>query len=170
MKIILFCSYLQSSFAARHKNNQRKFRYYVLYGFGVPYFWILFTLFAEKFRPFPNDWNPVLAEHECFFSGAFFFVLLNIPNYFIFIIIFIAERSNWKTYFLFFLLPAGIHVIINCILFVVTAIHCNRIKRDIHRLRSDEMCTSTKRRRFIILRAMLVLMFYHFLCLHIWVQ
>lgn len=83
-----------------------------------------------------------------------------IPKHFIFIIFFFAERINWKTHFLFFLLPAGIHVIMNCALFIITAIHCNQIKRDIHRLQSDEMTTSTKRRRFIILRAMFVLIFY----------
>lgn len=85
--------------------------------------------------------------------------------------IFFADRNNWKAYLLFFLLPVGIHVIINCILFIITAIYCNRMKRDIHRLKSDEMSTSTKRRKFNILKTMFVLMFYlPFLCLHIWVQ
>lgn len=80
-----------------------------------------------------------------------------------------AERNNWKTYCLYFLLPAGIHVIINCVLFIITAVHCNRMKRDIHRLQKGETCTSTSRRRFKILKAMFVLMFYHFsfLCLYL---
>lgn len=73
-----------------------------------------------------------------------------------------TDRLNWKTHFLFFLLPAGIHVIINCILFTITAVHCNRIKRDIHRLQTDETSTSTKRKKFIILRAMFVSILYCF--------
>lgn len=107
--------------------------YYSAYGWGVPLGWILFTLYAQEYRPLPNQWNPVIIE-------------------------ILSYRSNWKNHLLFFLLPAGIHVIINCILFIITAIHCNRFKREIHRLQSgiDEANTSTKRKKFIIFKAMFV--------------
>lgn len=70
----------------------------------------------------------------------------------------ISGSVNWKNHFLFFVVPAGLHVLINCILFVVTAIRCSRVKNEIHRMQSrvDESSTSTKRRKFIVSRAMFV--------------
>lgn len=55
-------------------------------------------------------------------------------------------------------MPAGIHVVINCVLFVVIAVHCNRLKTEIHRMQciAEETCLTTRRKKFIILRAMLV--------------
>lgn len=62
--------HLRTSFVFGHnKHNGRKFMYYSLYGWGVPLIWILFTLFAEIHKPFPDDWNPVVAVNACFLDG-----------------------------------------------------------------------------------------------------
>lgn len=70
----------------------------------------------------------------------------------------ISDEFNWRNHFLFFLLPAGLHVIINGIIFIITAIHCSRIKSDIHRMQcmDEESSASAKRRKFIASKEMFV--------------
>ncbi|XP_055301320.1 G-protein coupled receptor Mth2 isoform X2 [Sitodiplosis mosellana] len=129
---------LRSSFMMRHnRQNRRKFFYYSAYAWLFPLVWILFTLYAEQKRPLPDKWNPNIGENTCFFT----------------------DDVNWRTHFLFFLMPAGVHVIANCILFVITAINCSRVKSDIHRMQciSDESNTSTKRKKFLVSRAIFIM-------------
>lgn len=69
MTLYLF-RHLRSSFSFRHnENNRRKFVYYSAYGWGFPLAWILFTLYAEKFKPFPHEWNPTVGVNVCFLDG-----------------------------------------------------------------------------------------------------
>lgn len=54
---------------------------------------------------------------------------------------------------IFFLLPIGIQISINVVLFVITAIHCNRVKAEILRMQMNDNCEQ-KKRRFIADKAM----------------
>lgn len=63
---------LRSSFVMQHnKRKQRKFLWYSAYAWGVPLAWTIFTIYAEKFRPFENQWNPSIAVNTCFFNSMF---------------------------------------------------------------------------------------------------
>ncbi|XP_031617372.1 G-protein coupled receptor Mth2 isoform X2 [Contarinia nasturtii] len=128
---------LRSSFAMRHnRQHGRRFLYYSAYAWLVPLAWVGFTSYAKKYKPFSATWNPNI-DHACFF----------------------ADYINWRPHFLFFIIPAGVHVITNCILFIITAIHCSRVKSDIHRMQhmSDETNTSTKRKKFLMSRAIFMM-------------
>lgn len=58
------------------------------------------------------------------------------------------------SHILFFLFPIGLHIFINAILFVLTAIHCNKIKNEIHRMQcSKDNDTEEKKRKFVADRA-----------------
>lgn len=53
-----------------------------VYAWGVPLIWTLLTLYAEKYKPLPRDWNggdwnPVIGETTCFFESMFFFFLVS---------------------------------------------------------------------------------------------
>lgn len=62
---------LRSSFMMRHnRRSQRKFLYYSAYAWGFSFAWVLFTLYAERTKPLPEGWNPIIAENTCFFAGA----------------------------------------------------------------------------------------------------
>lgn len=49
---------------------------------------------------------------------------------------------------LFFLLPMGIIISMNACLFILTAVHCNRVKSEIHRMQSNDYKDSHKKRFF----------------------
>lgn len=53
-------------------------------------------------------------------------------------------------------MPAGIHVVMNGTIFFMTAIHCNRIKNDIHQMQAvdQDSNASAKSRKFIATKAM----------------
>lgn len=71
----------------------------------------------------------------------------------------ITGHINWRDHFVYFLLPAGLHVIANFVLFIITAINCSRVKADIHRMQcaSDESAVSAKQNKFILSKTMFVL-------------
>lgn len=80
-----------------------------------------------------------------------------------------TEQSS-PGHLIFFLLPIGIQISINFILFILTAIHCNRIKAEIHRMQSCDNSDQQKKKIFVADKAMwvnfLFLFFYvQFLCL-----
>lgn len=67
-----YSRHLRSSFAFRHnEHNRRKFVYYSAYGWGLPLVWVMFTLYAEQFKPLPLFWNPIVAVNACFLDGKF---------------------------------------------------------------------------------------------------
>lgn len=55
---------------------------------------------------------------------------------------------------IFFLLPIGLHIFTNAILFVLTAIHCSKIKSEISRMQcSKDDDTQDKKKKFMADRA-----------------
>lgn len=65
-------------------------------------------------------------------------------------------KVHWQSHFLFFILPAGLQIIISMVLFIITATHCNRVKREIHRMQcqSSNSETSTKKEKFMASKTM----------------
>jgi hypothetical protein len=54
---------------------------------------------------------------------------------------------------MFFLLPVGIQITVNVVLFIITAIYCNRVKSEIHRMQMMDN-REQKRKRYIADKAM----------------
>lgn len=67
----------------------------------------------------------------------------------------VTEQSS-PGHLIFFLLPIGIQISVNCVLFVLTAIHCNRIKAEIHRMQACDNSEQQKKKSFIADKAMWV--------------
>lgn len=67
-------------------------------------------------------------------------------------------KVNWKPHFLFFIVPAGLQIIISMVLFIITATHCNRVKREIHRMQSSGSSESaSKKEKFMASKTMYVI-------------
>jgi hypothetical protein len=58
------------------------------------------------------------------------------------------EQSS-PAHLVFFLLPIGFQISINIVLFVLTAVHCNRIKAEIHRMQMNDSNEQQKKKSFI---------------------
>lgn len=58
---------------------------------------------------------------------------------------------------MFFLMPVGIQISVNVVLFVITAIYCNRVKSEIHRMQMIDNCEQ-KKKRYIADKAMWVML------------
>lgn len=57
--------------------------------------------------------------------------------------------EQWRGHFLFFLLPIGLHIFINSILFILTSIHCSRVKSEIHKMQcKNDAEQQAKRKRY----------------------
>lgn len=146
----------------RHnKRDNRKFLYYSAYAWGFPFAWTMFTVFASKYEPFSDGWNPTYGVASCFFSSKFWpsaWWSFSISGIILFLF-FHSGGLQKKEHFLYFLLPSGLHVLINCALFAMTAIYCTRVKGEIHRMQADidETSATAKRRKFIASRTMFVI-------------
>lgn len=58
--------------------------------------------------------------------------------------------ENWRGHFIFFLFPMGLHILTNAILFILTAIHCNKIKSEINRMQcAKDNEVQDKKRKFL---------------------
>lgn len=59
----------------------------------------------------------------------------------------------------FFLLPIGVHIIVNSVLFALTARHCSQVKGEIHRMQTqnDEQTTNRVKRKFFANRTVYVM-------------
>lgn len=53
-------------------------------------------------------------------------------------------------------MPVGIQISVNVILFIITAVYCNRVKAEIHRMQMIDNCEQ-KKKRFIADKAMWVM-------------
>lgn len=70
---------------------------------------------------------------------------------------FINLANHWRGHFLFFVLPIGLHILVNSVLFILTSIHCSRVKNEIRRMQSaSDADAQTKRKTFIANKAMFV--------------
>jgi hypothetical protein len=63
-----------------------------------------------------------------------------------------AENSS-PGHLIFFLIPVGIQISVNVVLFVITAIRVNRVKSEIHRMQMNDNCEQ-KKKRYIADKAM----------------
>lgn len=70
----------------------------------------------------------------------------------------ISGKVDWKSHFLYFIVPAGIQIIISMVLFIITATHCNQVKREIHRMQcqSSNSEAATKKEKFAASKTMYV--------------
>jgi hypothetical protein len=66
--------------------------------------------------------------------------------------LFLLENTS-AGHLIFFLLPVGIQISINVVLFVTTAVYCNRVKAEIHRMQMIDNCEQ-KKKRYIADKAM----------------
>lgn len=83
-----------------------------------------------------------------------YFIVFFIPNIFMNDNLWTEQSS--PGHLIFFLLPIGIQISINFILFILTAIHCNRIKAEIHRMQSCDNSDQQKKKIFVADKAMWV--------------
>ena len=65
--------------------------------------------------------------------------------------------DNGLAHRLFFLLPMGIIFSMNVIFFVLTAIHCNRVKSEIHRMQANDDCKDSHKKRFFADKARMLM-------------
>lgn len=62
--------------------------------------------------------------------------------------------EDWRGHFIFFLFPIGLHILTNAILFILTAIHCNKIKAEINQMQcSKDNDSQDKKSKFLADRA-----------------
>jgi hypothetical protein len=53
-----------------------------------------------------------------------------------------GQYGHW----IFFILPIALQTSVNIVLFTVTAVRCNRVKREIHRMQMSDSTEENKRR------------------------
>lgn len=69
--------------------------------------------------------------------------------------------DQWPVIMLYFLLPMGLHVITNSVLFTLTAMHCSKVKGEIHRMQKiNESDLGRIKKRFIADKAKYVQFIY----------
>lgn len=157
-----FCRSLRSSFVMRRNKDRRRFIYYSIYAWGTPLIWTTITILVDKNRWLSDKWSPTMAIYGnmCWFSREYyqtgFETWLNSIFFYLHSFRFITAQ-HWRGHFLFFLLPSGLHIFLNSVLFVFTSIHCSRVKAEIHRMQTaTENDVQTRRKSFLANKAMFV--------------
>ncbi|XP_059612776.1 G-protein coupled receptor Mth2-like [Phlebotomus argentipes] len=122
---------VRNSRGMRKTRDAWRFACYSFYAWGIPLVLTLFTYAVDSFQWFPEEYRPNMGVRSCWFS-----------------------QSNGLGHRLFFLLPVGIQIVANVVLFVLTTIHCNKVKSEIHRMQKND---SEKKKRFFADKARLVM-------------
>ncbi|GAB0095981.1 probable G-protein coupled receptor Mth-like 3 [Sergentomyia squamirostris] len=122
---------VRNSRGMRKTRDTCRFSLYSLYAWGIPLLLTLFTYAVDSFEWFPEEYRPNMGVRSCWFS-----------------------QSNGLGHRLFFLLPVGIQIVANVIFFILTAIHCNKVKSEIHRMQKND---TEKKKRFFADKARLVM-------------
>lgn len=137
---------IRMSHGTRRTKDVKKFIYYSLYAWGFPCFATLMMFVMDENDWLPDDYKPNVAKSNCWL-GKNFNLKKNLCSSFYF-----AENSK-AGHFIFFLAPVGLQITINVVLFIITAVHCNRVKSEIHRMQMNDT-VEQKKRRYIADKAM----------------
>lgn len=71
--------------------------------------------------------------------------------------LFSTKDYHLRGHLLFFTIPCGVHIIIDLVLFVLTAIHCSRVKAEIHRFQvMADNDVQYRKKKFVTEKAMFV--------------
>ncbi|KAG5676842.1 hypothetical protein PVAND_006649 [Polypedilum vanderplanki] len=125
---------VRASHSIRRTKEMKKFVYYSAYAWGVPFIMTIFTYMIDFYKVLPAKLQPNIGKSKCWF-----------------------EEQSSPGHMIFFLFPIGIQISMNFILFILTAIHCNRIKAEIHRMQMCDNNDQSKRKSFIADKAIFVM-------------
>lgn len=134
----------------RHNKSQRRFLFYSLYAWTTPIIFTICTYVVDNWDMLTDAWKPNLGVNRCWFEGTYFDTFNNYArkvdsNKFCFYL----SVGKWRGHVLFFILPVGVHICINSILFILTSIHCSRVKNEIHKMQSrNDADLRTKHKRY----------------------
>lgn len=113
-----------SSSRGMRKNKERlRFAIYSVYAWGFPAIMIMITYLFEHYQWLPPEYTPHIGTTGCFFQNL---------------------RMD---HIIFFLIPVGTQILINFILFVLTSVYCNKVKGEIHRMKTND--AAVKKKKFI---------------------
>lgn len=134
----------------RRTKEMRRFLLYSLYAWGMPSVLTTATICVDYFHLLPEDWSPqMIHSNTCWFQRKHrkrnFPLIFAVNIYFFF---FILDESR-KGRIFYFLLPIGLHIATNSVLFILTAIHCSKVKSEIHRMQTQGDDPQTAKKRFI---------------------
>lgn len=83
---------------------------YAIYAVGFPAVMTAITYLVDYHELLAPENLPAMGGSNCWFKGY---------------------RSNGRI--IFFIIPVGFQIFFNCLLFVLTAIYCNRVKNEIQK-------------------------------------
>lgn len=144
---------MRTSRGMRRNKELKRFLFYSLYAWGVPIVLTTITILTDVFKPLPSGFNSYLiSDNRCWFDrkcGLSDVFICDITSYIYFMTI-KGNTEKWPAMLIYFLLPMGLHVITNSVLFILTAIHCSKVKGEIHRMQKiNERELGRIKRRFI---------------------
>ncbi|XP_063697144.1 probable G-protein coupled receptor Mth-like 3 [Culicoides brevitarsis] len=114
--------------------NSKRFCFYFIYAKIVSGTLVTILYAARNTNLLPYKWRPTFAEDKCWFDPV----------------------RDSTSFVLYFITPLGIMIAINSIFFVLTAIHCNKVKREIMRVQKSSI-REKRRRLFKVDRAIVAM-------------
>ncbi|XP_050550549.1 probable G-protein coupled receptor Mth-like 4 isoform X5 [Spodoptera frugiperda] len=114
----------------------RRFLWYSLYAWGITILFTVVMLILDKY-PVSDYLDANMGKDYCWFGSP--------PN----------SQEDWPHY-IFFVIPMGLEISINFVLWVLTARYCAKVKSEMQRFQTGSVDNSVKK-RFIADRAMYML-------------
>ena len=114
----------------------KKFIWFSLYAWGFPCLMTFFIFTMDSQEYLPDVFKPNIGKRSCWFGMKIYFkfdFFLLLTRFYFFFKIFTENRSPGHK--IFFLVPIGIQILVNLVLFIITAIHCSRIRLKINEMR-----------------------------------
>ncbi|CAO1344995.1 unnamed protein product [Diamesa tonsa] len=117
----------------RRTTEMKRFIIYSIYAWGFPLIMSIVTFMVDFYKLVPDKFLPNIGESTCWFA-----------------------KNISPGHAIFFLGIIAVQNIVNICFFIITAIHCNRIKTEIHRMQMTDN-SEQKKKRFISDRAKFIL-------------
>ncbi|KAK2587217.1 hypothetical protein KPH14_002957 [Odynerus spinipes] len=116
---------LRENMSTRGRGHRKRFLLYSLYAWGLASTITIIAILADETKFIPIYLQPGIGRGSCWFTQA----------------------KNLHSEVLFFIGPVTLQTVINIILFVMTIIHCNKVKAEINRVTADPSDARNKRFR-----------------------
>lgn len=154
---------MRTSRGLQKAKELRRFLLYSLYAWGVAVLLTTVTMLFDVNAWLPDGWNPnLITDDKCWFQSinnrALHIFVLYTADAIQFtvcvwtICVVLAGEKVGVAQLVFFLLPMGLHIGTNAVLFALTAHHCSKVKGDIHRMQAKSDAGRKSRKKFLALR------------------
>lgn len=119
-------------------SEKKQLLWYKSYAYGLPFLLTIVIVVVDNIESISPDMRPNIGSNSCFLSKKFLEIYFNWKYNQQLFVQFCWLLDPWFSQLLYFYAPAGIIIILNVILFILTALNFHRVHQAAQLISSNE--------------------------------